>query len=89
MSRTTTTHAETLAAPGRADIPVLARPPVHAAAEVATVLARMTYTERVRAYRSGALSAHELAVAAAWFPDQVPILNGELEWIAVSLVDNE
>jgi len=65
------------------------RPPRELAAEVATVLAAMSYEERMRAYRSGALSAHELAVAASWFPEEMPILNGEFEWIAISLVDLE
>jgi hypothetical protein len=59
------------------------------AAEVVTVLARMSYGERARAYRSGAISAHELAVAAAWFPDRVPLLNDEFEWIAIDLADLE
>jgi hypothetical protein len=59
------------------------------ATEVAIVLAGMTYEERVRAYRSGALSAHELSVAAAWFPEHMPLLNGEYEWIACTLADNE
>jgi hypothetical protein len=54
------------------------------AAEVARVLAGMNYEERVRAYRSGALSAHELAVAAARLPDRMPLLNDEYEWIAVN-----
>ena len=60
------------------------RRPVEIAAEVAQVLAAMTYPERVRAYRSGALSAHELALAAGWFPEQMPLLNGEYEWIAIN-----
>jgi hypothetical protein len=55
------------------------------AAEVATVLAAMTYEERVSAYRSGALSTHELAVAAARFPKEMPLLNDEFEWIAIDL----
>jgi hypothetical protein len=59
------------------------------AAEVVTVLARMSYGERVRAYRSGAISTHELAIAAAWFPDRVPLLNDEFEWIAIDLADLE
>jgi hypothetical protein len=63
--------------------------PAEIAAEVATVLARMSYEERVRAYRSGAFSARELAVAAARFPDRVPLLNDEFEWIAVDLADLE
>jgi hypothetical protein len=56
-------------------------------AELATVLAGMTYAERVRAYRSGAISRHELNVAAARLPEDMPSLNGELEWIAIDLVD--
>lgn len=63
--------------------------PRELAAEVAKVLAGMSYAERVRAYRSGAFSAHELAVAAAWFAEEMPMLNGEFEWIAISLIDLE
>jgi hypothetical protein len=65
------------------------RDPADLAAEVARVLAGMTYEERVSAYRSGALSDHELAVAAARFPDRMPLLNDEFEWIAITLVDLE
>jgi hypothetical protein len=61
------------------------RGPAGLAAEVATVLAGMTYAERVRAYRSGALSRHELAVAAGRLPEEMPTLNGEFEWIAIDL----
>jgi hypothetical protein len=61
------------------------RGPAGLAAEVATVLAGMTYEERVRAYRSGALSRHELAVAAARLPEEMPTLNDEFEWIAIDL----
>jgi hypothetical protein len=57
--------------------------PAEVAAEVATVLAGMTYEERVRAYRSGAISTHELAIAAGRFPEEMPLLNGEFEWIAI------
>jgi hypothetical protein len=57
--------------------------PAEIAGEVATVLAGMTYEERVRAYRSGAISAHELAIAAGRFPEEMPLLNGEFEWIAI------
>ncbi len=55
--------------------------------DVAGILARMSFAERVRAYRNGIFSAHELSVAAAREPDRMPILNGEFEWIAVSLAD--
>jgi hypothetical protein len=60
------------------------RGPAELATEVTTVLAGMTFEERVRAYRSGAFSAHELAVAAALLPKEVPILNDEYEWIAIN-----
>lgn len=59
--------------------------PSELAAEVATVLAAMSYEERVRAYRSGAISPHELSVAAGWFPEEMPMLNREYEWIAIDL----
>jgi hypothetical protein len=55
--------------------------------DVAGILARMSFAERVRAYRNGVFTAHELSVAAAREPDRMPILNGEFEWIAVSLAD--
>jgi hypothetical protein len=61
------------------------RSPVQLAAEVARVLAAMSYEERMRAYRSGALSAHELAIAAGWLGEEMPMLNGEYEWIAIDL----
>jgi hypothetical protein len=84
MSRTTTHAPAAAASVGQAP-----RGPAELAAEVATVLAGMSYTERVRAYRSGALSARELAVAAAWLPEAMPMLNDEFEWIAISLADLE
>jgi hypothetical protein len=72
-----------------AEVAVPPRPipsgPAEIAAEVATVLAGMTYEERVSAYRSGAISTHELYVAAARFPDRMPLLNDEFEWIAIDL----
>jgi hypothetical protein len=84
MSRTETLTA-TLAVAEKTDTREALRTPVEIAAEVATVLAGMTHEERVRAYRSAALSVHELHVAAAWFPERMPLLNGELEWIAIDL----
>lgn len=55
--------------------------------DVAALLAQMSFAERVRAYRSGAFSRRELAVAAARDPDSMPLLNGEYEWISVWLAD--
>jgi hypothetical protein len=51
------------------------------------LLDRMTPVERLRAYRSGAFTAHERSVWAARFPEEAPLLNGEFEWIARSLAD--
>jgi hypothetical protein len=65
------------------------RGPAGLAAEVATVLAGMSFEERVRAYRTGAISRHELTLAAAWFPEEMPLRNDEFEWIAIDLVDLE
>jgi hypothetical protein len=53
--------------------------PARPAAEVARVLAEMSYAGRIRAYRTGALSA----LAAAWFPGLMPLRNDEFEWIAI------
>jgi hypothetical protein len=52
-----------------------------------TLLDRMTPVERLRAYRSGTFSARERSIWAARFPEEAPLLNGELEWIARSLAD--
>jgi hypothetical protein len=84
MSRTRTEAAPALA-PARTGARGVVREPTEIAAEVVVVLAHMTYAERVRAYRSAAFTAHELAVAAAWIPDRMPVLNGEYEWIAWNL----
>jgi hypothetical protein len=53
----------------------------------ADLLERMTPAERLRAYRSAALSRHERSVWAARHPEEVPLLNDEFEWIALSLAD--
>jgi hypothetical protein len=83
-------RAETIGPPVRTTevqagvVPVVRRPR-DIAAEVATVLAGMTFEERVRAYRSGTLSGRELTLAAAGFPEEMPLLNDEFEWIAIDL----
>lgn len=55
------------------------------ACEVADLLGAMTIEERLRAYRCRVFSPGELARAAAWFPDEMPTLNGEYEWLAFDL----
>jgi hypothetical protein len=51
------------------------------------ILDRMTPVERLRAYRSGTFTRRELAVWAGRFPEEAPLLNGELEWIARDMGD--
>ncbi len=50
-------------------------------------LARMSLEERVRASRYGGFTRWERWVWAARFPEQVPLINGEYEWIAVAGAD--
>jgi hypothetical protein len=45
-------------------------------------LRRMTPEERVRASRFS-MNGRERWVYAARYPDEVPLVNGELEWIAL------
>jgi hypothetical protein len=77
MSRTTN------AAPPVA--PPLAADHWRLACEVADILTRMTYEERIRAYRSRVFTPRELAIAAAWLPAEMPTLNGDYEWLAFDL----
>jgi hypothetical protein len=51
------------------------------------ILDRMTPVERLRAYRSGTFDRREVATWSARFPEEAPLLNGELEWIARDLAD--
>jgi hypothetical protein len=46
------------------------------------LLDRMTPVERLRAYRSATFTRRERTIWAARFPEEAPLLNGELEWIA-------
>jgi|GEM_PF-375754 len=47
----------------------------------------MTPVERLRAYRSGVFTRRERTIWAARFPEEAPLLNGELEWIARDMGD--
>jgi hypothetical protein len=58
--------------------------------EIAHLLARIgSFEDRVELYRMGVFSRRELTTAAALYPELIPTLNGELEWIALTLADNE
>jgi hypothetical protein len=65
-------------------------PSVNAPERLATFLAhlaRMSVEERVRGARHGSFDRWERAVWAARFPEQVPLVNGEFEWIALAMAD--
>ena len=47
-------------------------------------LERMGAERRLRAYRSGHLTHAELVLWTAHFPEEVPIVNDEIEWIALN-----
>jgi hypothetical protein len=53
----------------------------------ASILRRMTREERISASRHGGFTRWERWVWAARFPDEVPLLNGEFEWIAANMAD--
>jgi hypothetical protein len=50
-------------------------------------LARMSSRQRIEASRNGAFSRHERAVWACRYPDEVPIINGEFEWLVLGSAD--
>jgi hypothetical protein len=52
-----------------------------------SVLGRMTREERISASHHGGFTRWERWVWAARFPDEVPSLNGEFEWISANLAD--
>lgn len=55
--------------------------------DIAGVLARMTFRERVNAYEKGVFTFAELNAAAARESHRMPRLNGEFEWIAAFSAD--
>lgn len=50
-------------------------------------LEQMGPERRLRAYRSGRMTHAERALWTAHFPEEVPIVNDEIEWIALGLAD--
>lgn len=50
-------------------------------------LAGMSPRQRVEASRNGEFTRHERAVWACRYPDEVPTVNGEVEWIALASAD--
>ncbi|MBS1888788.1 MAG: hypothetical protein JSU06_16515 [Actinobacteria bacterium] len=54
---------------------------------IAVSLAGSSPEERAAAYASRTYTSHELSTAAALRPDLMPVVNGEWEWIALTLAD--
>lgn len=69
------------------------RPPPRSAAEEPScedffsVLEQMTPAERLGASRHGGFSRRERLIWVARFPEEVPLVNGEYEWIALGGAD--
>lgn len=49
----------------------------------------MSPRRRLDAYRAGELTRNELDTWASHFPEEVPLVNGELPWIVATLADLE
>ena len=52
-------------------------------------LARMSSRQRIEASRNGRFTRHERAVWACHYPDEVPTVNGEFEWLMLGSADLE
>jgi hypothetical protein len=50
-------------------------------------LAAMTPRQRIDAARRGDFDRVQRGLWVATYPDEVPLVNGELEWIALGLAD--
>jgi len=48
----------------------------------------MSPAERLAAFRTS-FTSHERAIWAARYPDEVPLVNGEYEWIALLSADRD
>jgi hypothetical protein len=87
------TAAETVEPPPLAQHPgVEADPPAPRKApptnrSLSERMERMGPKGRSRAYWDGVLSRRELFAWAARYPEEVPLVNGELPWIALGLAD--
>ncbi len=50
-------------------------------------LAAMGAARRWATYEAGEFSLHELNTWASHYPEEVPLVNGELPWIVATLAD--
>lgn len=42
---------------------------------------------RLADYRAGRFTRHQLSIWATQYPDEIPLVNDELPWIALGLAD--
>jgi len=52
-----------------------------------TRIASMSSKQRLDAARSGSFDRSQRALWALAYPEEVPLVNGEVEWIALGLAD--
>jgi hypothetical protein len=52
-------------------------------------LAGLTPQGRLADYRAGLFTRHQLSLWATHYPDEIPLVNGELPWIALNLADHD
>jgi hypothetical protein len=57
------------------------------APDFVTELERMGPAQRLVAYRLHFKNLNQVCTFAARYPDEVPVVNGEFEWIALTLAD--
>jgi hypothetical protein len=50
-------------------------------------LSGLTREERLADYRADLFRRHQLSLWATHFPNEPPLINGELPWIALGLAD--
>jgi hypothetical protein len=84
MNKPIPTETRTAAPPEATDV---VAPATREKPDFPRILDRMTPVERLRAYRAGTFDRRELATWSARFPEEAPLLNGELEWIARDMAD--
>jgi hypothetical protein len=50
-------------------------------------LARMSSRQRIEASRNGGFTRHQRTLWACRYPDEVPTVNGEFEWLVLGSAD--
>jgi hypothetical protein len=52
-------------------------------------LSTLTPERRLADYRAGLFTRHQLSLWARGFPEEIPLINDELPWIALGLADSD